>query len=170
MKIGILAFILTIAFSSVVRAQTPTGIIFDTDMGNDVDDALALAMLHAFQDRHEVNLLAVTITKDNKFAAPYVDLVNTFYGHPEIPIGTVRNGKTPESNPMIQIPSERRRANGTLRLSSPDFGWRPGAGCSRTAPPDAGEAEGRERRDRAGRFQHQPGPLAGDEVRRGQFG
>jgi inosine-uridine nucleoside N-ribohydrolase len=114
MKIGILVFIMTIAFSSVVRAQTPTGIIFDTDMGNDVDDALALAMLHAFQDRHAANLLAVTITKDNKFAAPYVDLVNTFYGHPEIPIGTVRNGKTPESNPMIQIPSERRRANGTF--------------------------------------------------------
>ncbi len=48
MKIGILVFILTIAFSSVVSAQNPTGIIFDTDMGNDVDDALALAMLHSF--------------------------------------------------------------------------------------------------------------------------
>ena len=95
-------------------AQAPVNIIFDTDMGNDVDDALALAMLHAFQARHEANLLAVTITKDNKWAAPYVDLVNTFYGHPEIPIGTVRNGKTPESNPMIQIPSERRRADGSF--------------------------------------------------------
>jgi inosine-uridine nucleoside N-ribohydrolase len=114
MKIGILVFILTIAFSTVVRAQAPTGVIFDTDMGNDVDDALALAMLHAFQERHEVNLLAVTITKDNKFAAPYVGLVNTFYGRSEIPIGMVRNGKTPESNPMIQIPSERRRADGTF--------------------------------------------------------
>jgi inosine-uridine nucleoside N-ribohydrolase len=114
MKIGILAFILTIALSSSVSAQTPTGIIFDTDMGNDVDDALALAMLHTFQDRHEVNLLAVTITKDNKWAAPFVDLVNTFYGRPETPVGIVRNGKTPESNPMIQIPSERRRADGTF--------------------------------------------------------
>jgi inosine-uridine nucleoside N-ribohydrolase len=114
MKTGILVFSLVIAFSSIVYAQNPTGIIFDTDMGNDVDDALALAMLHAFQDRHEVKLLAVTITKDNKFAAPYVDLVNTFYGRPEIPIGMVRNGKTPESNPMIQIPSERRRADGTF--------------------------------------------------------
>ncbi len=114
MKTGILVFILTIAFSSVVPAQTPAGIIFDTDMGNDVDDALALAMLHAFQGRHEVKLLAVTITKDNKWAAPYVDVVNTFYGHPEIPIGAVRNGKTPESNPMIQVPSERRRPDGSF--------------------------------------------------------
>jgi inosine-uridine nucleoside N-ribohydrolase len=70
--------------------------------------------LHAFQSRHEVNLLAVTVTKDNKWAAPYVDLVDTFYGRPEIPIGTVRNGKTPDSNPMIQIPSERRRADGAF--------------------------------------------------------
>jgi inosine-uridine nucleoside N-ribohydrolase len=114
MKTGILVFILTIAFSSVVLAQNSAGIIFDTDMGNDVDDALALAMLHAFENRHEVNLLAVTVTKDNRWAAPYVDVVNTFYGRPEIPVGVVRNGKTPEPNPMIQIPSERRRPDGNF--------------------------------------------------------
>ena len=77
MRIAILVFSLVIAFSPAAFAQTPTGIIFDTDMGNDVDDALALAMLHAFQSRHEINLLAVTVTKDNKWAAPYVDVVNT---------------------------------------------------------------------------------------------
>jgi len=114
MKVAILVFSLVIACSSIVAAQTPIGIIFDTDMGNDVDDALALAMLHAFESRHEVKLLAVTITKDNRWAAPYVDLVNTFYGRPEIPIGVVRNGKTPESNPMIQVPSERRNSQGSF--------------------------------------------------------
>ncbi len=118
MKLPILlATCLTVFFwaaSAMSQAPViaPVNIIFDTDMGNDVDDALALAMLHAFQSRHEVNLLAVTITKDNKWAAPYVDLVNTFYGRSEIPIGTVRNGKTPESNPMIQLPSERRHPDG----------------------------------------------------------
>src|SRR5438876_2124612 len=120
MKLPILlAACLTLFFCATsALAQTPVmapvNVIFDTDMGNDVDDALALAMLHAFQSRHEVNLLAVTITKDNKWAAPYVDLVNTFYGRTEIPIGTVRNGKTPESNPMIQRPSERRRPDGSF--------------------------------------------------------
>ena len=114
MRIAILVFSLIIALSSILFAQAPTGIIFDTDMGNDVDDALALAMLHAFQSRHEINLLAVTVTKDNKWAAPYVDVVNHFYGRPEIPIGTVRNGKTPESNPMIEIPAERRRPDGNF--------------------------------------------------------
>jgi inosine-uridine nucleoside N-ribohydrolase len=114
MRIAILVFSLILALSSILFAQAPTNLIFDTDMGNDVDDALALAMLHAFQSRHEINLLAVTVTKDNKWAAPYVDVVNTFYGRPEIPIGTVRNGKMPESNPMIEIPSERRRPDGSF--------------------------------------------------------
>lgn len=114
MKIAVLIFSLLIALSCAVSAQSPPNIIFDTDMGNDIDDALALAMLHAFESRHEANLIAVTVTKDNQWAAPYIDLVNTFYGRPEIPIGMVRNGKTPESSPMIQVPSERRRADGSL--------------------------------------------------------
>jgi inosine-uridine nucleoside N-ribohydrolase len=116
MKLTILLAICLAVICCPVPAmsQAPVNLIFDTDMGNDVDDALALAMLHAFQSRHEVNLLAVTITKDNKWAAPYVDLVNTFYGRTEIPIGTVRNGKTPESNPMIQRPSGRRRPDGSF--------------------------------------------------------
>ena len=74
-------------------------------MGNYIDDALALAMLHAFESRQEAKLLAVTITKDNKWAAPYVDLLNTFYGRGEIPIGMVQDGKKPKSKDMIQVPA-----------------------------------------------------------------
>jgi len=37
-------------------------VIFDTDIWSDIDDALALAMLHALHDRHEINLAAVTIS------------------------------------------------------------------------------------------------------------
>ncbi len=84
------------------------GLIFDTDMGNDVDDALALAMIHALESRGEAKLLAVTVTKDNRHAAPYCDLVNHFYGRGYIPVGAVRNGKTPEDSPMIQVPVERQ--------------------------------------------------------------
>src|SRR5689334_9393496 len=76
-------------------APTPQRVIFDTDMGNDVDDALALAVLHALESRGECRLLAVTVTKDEPYAAPYVDVVNTFYGRPDIPIGVVRGGVTP---------------------------------------------------------------------------
>ena len=89
-------------------------VIFDTDMGNDVDDALALAMLHALESRGECRLIGVTVTKDNPWAAVYVDLVDTFYGRGQIPVGMVKGGVTPENSPAIQVPSERRRADGTL--------------------------------------------------------
>jgi inosine-uridine nucleoside N-ribohydrolase len=89
-------------------------VIFDTDMGNDVDDALALAMLHALESRGECRLLGVTVTKDNPWAAVYVDLVNTFYGRGRIPVGMVKGGVTPEGSPLIQTPAERRRTDGTL--------------------------------------------------------
>jgi len=83
-------------------------LIFDTDIGNDIDDALALAMIHTLADRAEVELLAVTVSKDNPWAAVYVDLVNRFYGYPGIPIGTVRNGKTPDDGNYVRTVAERK--------------------------------------------------------------
>ena len=75
-------------------------------------------MIHAFQSRGEAKLLAVTITKDNKYAAPFVDVVNTFYGRGDIPIGVVRNGKTPEDSPMIRVPAERRNRGWIVCVSA----------------------------------------------------
>jgi inosine-uridine nucleoside N-ribohydrolase len=98
--------------SRVAEAAEPVRLILDTDMGNDIDDALALAMIHALQNRGEVQLLAVTITKDNRWAAPFVDLENTFYGRSEIPIGVVHNGKTPENSNYLQETAQRRDAAG----------------------------------------------------------
>jgi inosine-uridine nucleoside N-ribohydrolase len=62
-------------------------VIFDTDMGNDVDDALALAMLHALTDRGECRLIGVTLTNANASAVPYVQMVNRFYGRGDLPVG-----------------------------------------------------------------------------------
>jgi inosine-uridine nucleoside N-ribohydrolase len=83
-------------------AQGAVPVIFDTDMGNDVDDAMALAMIHALESRGECELLAVTITKDNPYSATMVDLLNTFYGRPDVPIGVVRDGVTPEDGKYIR--------------------------------------------------------------------
>jgi len=87
--------ILLVAVTSASAQPTPQRVIFDTDMGNDVDDALALAVLHALESRGESRLLAVTVTKDEPYAAPYVDILNTFYRRPDIPIGVARSGVTP---------------------------------------------------------------------------
>lgn len=68
-------------------AAMPTRLIFDTDIGNDCDDAMALALIHALQNRGACELLAVTLTNPDPRAGRMVDAINTFYGRPDIPIG-----------------------------------------------------------------------------------
>lgn len=63
-------------------------IIYETDMETDCDDAGALAMLHAFQDNGEVHLLAVMHNTSDDYSVGYIDAVNTYYGHPDLPIGS----------------------------------------------------------------------------------
>jgi len=99
------------------RAAGQIPIIFDTDLGNDVDDALALAELHALENRGEVHLLAVTITKDNPWAPVFVDLLNTFYGRPGIPIGIVKNGKTPDDGNYTRVVATMQEPGGGLLYS-----------------------------------------------------
>jgi inosine-uridine nucleoside N-ribohydrolase len=98
--------IMLLTAATMARAAEPVRLILDTDIGNDIDDVFALAMIHALESRAEVHLLAVTITKDNRYAAPFVSLVDTFYGRPRIPIGIVSHGKTPEDSPMLRVLAE----------------------------------------------------------------
>lgn len=83
--------------SEVSVAREPVRVIFDTDISGDVDDVLALAMLHTLADRGECELLAVTISKINPLTGPFTDAVNTFYGRGEIPIGVTRDAQRRES-------------------------------------------------------------------------
>jgi purine nucleosidase len=111
----VLAAFLMVACCGVVRptsAAEPVRLIFDTDMGNDIDDALALAMIHALESRHECRLLAVTLSKDNPYAAPFVDVVNTFYGRGNIPVGRVKDGKTPDDGKYLKPIVEAKDADG----------------------------------------------------------
>jgi inosine-uridine nucleoside N-ribohydrolase len=107
-----MALLLTATVQTAMIGAEPVRLILDTDIGNDIDDTLALAMIHALENRGEVRLLAVTITKDNRYAAPFVDLMNTFYGRPDIPVGVVKDGKTKDATAMIQEPAERRNGTG----------------------------------------------------------
>lgn len=86
-----------------IDASEPVSIIFDTDIGNDVDDALAMGVLHALETRRECKLIGVTITKDHPLAARFVQAVNQFYGRPDIPIGVCRSGKTPVPGSFLPL-------------------------------------------------------------------
>jgi inosine-uridine nucleoside N-ribohydrolase len=89
-------------------SKPPTKLILDTDIGGDIDDALALALIHALESRNECELLAVTVCSNNEFNAPFVDIVDTFYGRPEIPIGFIRNRKATDPARYTKTPVEAR--------------------------------------------------------------
>jgi inosine-uridine nucleoside N-ribohydrolase len=81
----------------------PARVIFDTDMGNDIDDAMALALLHSLQARGECQVLAVTLTKNDPLAGPFIDAVNTFYGRGDVPIGVRREGGKNNENRFLKL-------------------------------------------------------------------
>ena len=94
-------------------AQTPVNVIFETDMGNDIDDAMALDMLYKYVDAGKVNLLAIMINKEGSAPAEYIDIMNTFYGH-RIPIG-VRFDANPAATGGVnfaQVISEMKDESG----------------------------------------------------------
>ncbi len=95
--------ILTLLLATGLLHAEPVPVIFDTDMGNDVDDAMALAMIHSLEKRGACKLLAVTVTKDHPKAAAYIDALNTFYGRPDTPIGVVRDGATKDEGKYLKV-------------------------------------------------------------------
>ena len=100
-------FFIFAANATTLCAAEPVRLIFDTDIGNDVDDVLALGMIHSLQSRGACRLLGVTITKDSDLAAPFVDAINTFYLRGDTPIGMVRPGKTPEPGNFLPLAAEK---------------------------------------------------------------
>ena len=108
-------FFLTFIIAASTCMAEPVRFVFDTDLGNDVDDAMALAVIHALQNRGECELLAITTTKDNPYVAPMADLLNIFYGRPEIPIAVVKNGATKEDGKYNQQVLELKDDDGNPR-------------------------------------------------------
>jgi inosine-uridine nucleoside N-ribohydrolase len=70
--------------------------IFDTDMGNDVDDLLAQILLIRGLAQGHGRWGAAVINKGNRLAPAFVDLINRYYDCPGIPIGWCSHGPTPE--------------------------------------------------------------------------
>ena len=91
-------------------------IIFETDMGNDVDDALAIDMLYKYNRQKSIRLMAVMLNKEGEFPPKYIDLLNTWYGQKHIPIGLSQ--KTGQSivagTNYTQVVCEKRDEKGKL--------------------------------------------------------
>lgn len=105
-------------------------VIFDTDVGNDIDDVLAMAMLYHYADSGLIDLQGITISKGNPDAARYADALNHYYGHPGIPIGYVGDGPNPEPGKYLRptldtlIDGKKVLPGGLLQVDSLLPAWR----------------------------------------------
>ena len=109
------------------QRKPPVGIIFDCDLGDSVDDTLALAFLHglARQENPECRLVSVSITKSNLQAAAFAEATDRFYSNQtdrDIPeryrryrglvIGLSDRGWSPDATPLLSVPLNKRDAGG----------------------------------------------------------
>ena len=70
--------------------QTPVRIIFDSDMGPDYDDVGALAILHAMADKGECKILATVSSNEHRLTTATLNVLNTYFKRPDIPVGIVK--------------------------------------------------------------------------------
>lgn len=77
----------TMASIADAPVQKSVPIILDTDMGPDYDDVGAITMLHAFADRGEAHILATMASTKYECVACVLDVFNTYFKRPGIPIG-----------------------------------------------------------------------------------
>jgi len=73
------------------NAETePTKVIYETDMCADVDDVGGLAVLHAFANSGQAEILAVCFNEVHPSGAAAIDAINTWYKRGDIPIGVYK--------------------------------------------------------------------------------
>ena len=77
----IIGFLILACNSRVIsknKQKKPIPVIFETDMGNDIDDALALDMLYNYMDQRKVRILAVSTNNDDLGGTGFGDIMNTW--------------------------------------------------------------------------------------------
>lgn len=105
------------------QGKPPAGIIFDADMGNTIDDALALALLYGFDGKKEARVVSVSTTKSNLKSAAFCEAVGRFYAGAvsgafgsfsrTLPVGLDDGGKMAEDTPMLTGPLSKTAPDGT---------------------------------------------------------
>ena len=81
--------------------QEDIRVILDCDMGSSTDDLFALMMLYRYMDMQRCTLLGVVVDRMNRANADAVDVMNNYYGYPDLPIGLEKAGV---KDPHVYIP------------------------------------------------------------------
>ncbi|MBO4777654.1 MAG: nucleoside hydrolase [Bacteroidales bacterium] len=89
-------------------------IIIDTDLGSSTDDVATICMAYSYMRQGRAVLLGIVVDRMGEQNAVFADILNTYFGFPDIPIGLCRNGV---ENPQIFTDyahiAEKKRPNGT---------------------------------------------------------
>jgi inosine-uridine nucleoside N-ribohydrolase len=102
---------------------TPIGVLFDSDMGNSIDDVLALAILYGLDGKNETRVVSVSVSKANLKAAALAEVIGRFYAGAvsgafaavgrRLPVGLSDRGKMSEDTPIFRI-LEKKNAKGDI--------------------------------------------------------
>ena len=92
-------------------------VILDTDIGSSTDDLFALEMLCRYDDEGRCRLLGVVVDREGETCAACADVMNTYFGHGDVPVGLVRDGI---KEPAVWIDYKALRAY-TLADGTPMF-------------------------------------------------
>jgi hypothetical protein len=107
-----------------VQAKPAVGIVFDSDLGNGVDAALALALLYGLEGKGEARLVSNSTTWSNLGSAAFADVLARFYAGPPPPagargfqralppIGMAGNGSVGGDTAVLQAVLEKQTADG----------------------------------------------------------
>ena len=86
----LLALIASSLLLSCAQTKAPTegkAIIFDSDIGPDYDDVGAITILHVLEEQGKTKILATIACNKYEGIAGILDVFNTYYGEPDLPIG-----------------------------------------------------------------------------------
>lgn len=86
MKVIFVIFLIIINFQLFAQGE-PVKVILDTDMDSDIDDAAAMAAMHYFADQGEIEILATVSSSALPTSVELIDIINTYYNRPDIPVG-----------------------------------------------------------------------------------
>src|SRR6185295_18021537 len=105
------------------QGKPPLGVIFDCDMGNRIDTALALALLYGLDGKNECRVVSVSTSKDNLNSAALCETIGRFYAGTvsgafaavgrTLPVGMSIEGKMREDTPMLTEPLAKKNIDGT---------------------------------------------------------
>ncbi|HYE72822.1 MAG TPA: nucleoside hydrolase [Blastocatellia bacterium] len=104
------------------------GIIYDSGLGNSIDEALAMALLYGLDGKNEARVIALSVSKPNLKSAAFCEAISRFYGGAAsgafgavgrtFPVGLAEDGTLSEDTPMLTVPLAKKNDTGALLYNS----------------------------------------------------